>query len=79
MRSTNHVRKENQLNVGVFNKRNVTFKILPQQILSDSLLLVVTSDSLLLVVTSRYKSNFNCEFKLKPITTYHQWFGVKVL
>ena len=63
MKSTNHVRKENQLNVGVFNKRNVTFKILPQQILSDSLLLVVTS---------RYKSNFNCEFKLKPITTYLQ-------
>ena len=27
----------------------------------------------------RQKSNLNCEFKLKPIITYHLWFVVKIL
>ena len=70
MKSTNHVRKENQLNAGIFNKRNDMFIILSQQILSDSLLLTLIS---------RYKGNFNCRFKLKLIIIYYRWFGVKVL
>ena len=52
-------------------ERNAMFITFSQQILYGRLLLVVTS--------GKKKSNLNCEFKLKPITTYYLKFVAKVL
>ena len=46
-------------------KKNVNSIIFSQQILSGKWLL--------LVIIDRQKSNLNCKFKFKLITTYHMW------
>lgn len=66
------ITQNNQLQVWMlsFLTRNAILTIFSQQILSNKLLLFLISE---------YKSNFNCEFKLKLRTSSHLRFFVKIL
>ena len=58
------------------NKRKLKWK---KKNMSTTFSWKILSDKLLFAISGGQKSNLSWKFKLKPITTYHLWFIMKVL